>query len=62
MTIPEQIKAAREAFGLSQEQAAAKVGVVLSTWGRWERGETEPTFEQLGKIARLLGVSLGVKP
>ena len=62
MTIPDQIRKAREAGGLSQEQAAAKAGVVGSTWSRWERGETEPTFEQLGKIAKLLGVSLGVKP
>lgn len=62
MTIPEQIRKAREATGLSQEQAAARAGVVGSTWSRWERSETEPTFEQLGKIAKLLGVSLGVKP
>lgn len=61
-TIPAQIKTAREAIGKSQEACAREFGTTLSTWGRWERGETEPTFEQLAMIARLLNTTLEVRP
>jgi len=62
MNIPEQIKDAREAAGLSKAEAARRAEVDWSTWSRWEAGISEPSFEQLGKIATLLGVTLEVKP
>jgi site-specific DNA recombinase len=33
----------RKAIGLSQREAAARIGVDMSTLARWERGEREPT-------------------
>ncbi|MDE1907516.1 MAG: helix-turn-helix transcriptional regulator [Rhodospirillales bacterium] len=36
---PESIRAAREAAGLTQTQAAALVYTTLSGWQRWEQGE-----------------------
>lgn len=38
---------ARDAAGLTQDQAAAYVGTSGSTYRRWERGELEPTVSQL---------------
>ncbi len=38
---------ARDAAGLTLDQAAAYVGVSASTYRRWERGELEPTVSQL---------------
>jgi len=35
---PEEVKSARKARGLSQQQAANIIFVSPSTWGRWERG------------------------
>jgi transcriptional regulator with XRE-family HTH domain len=56
---PENLRAARKAAELSQEDAAHALGVKLLTWGRWERGETEPSFAKLEEIAELLGVWSG---
>lgn len=36
---PAQIRAAREAAGLTQTQAADLVWYTLSAWQRWEQGE-----------------------
>lgn len=35
---PGEIKAKRLEAGISQEEAARRAGVVVSTWRRWERG------------------------
>lgn len=39
MITPEQIKAARKASGLSQEQAGAVVYSTGSAWQKWELGD-----------------------
>lgn len=49
--------AARKRAGLSQEQAAEKLGVALSTWQRWERGELDARPRHRAGIAVLLGVT-----
>lgn len=42
MMTGEQIRAARERAGLTQEQLGQRVGVTLRTVGNWERGATVP--------------------
>jgi putative transcriptional regulator len=40
---PELIKEIRTRLGLTQAEAAARCGVTLSTWGRWECGLRNPS-------------------
>ena len=45
---PEEVRAARNAAGLTQTEAAAVVYCTLSAWQRWEQGERSmhpATFE-----------------
>ena len=52
------LKAKREARGLSQDQAAALLGVDKETLSRWERGRNKPTgFALLEKIKSEYDVS-----
>lgn len=39
---PEEVRAWRESFGLSQQAAADRLPTTLRTWQRWEAGEFEP--------------------
>jgi transcriptional regulator with XRE-family HTH domain len=39
---PTRLLALRMRLGLSQQSAAERVGVALTTWWRWERGDTVP--------------------
>lgn len=41
-SLPIDLRIWRVANRLSQERAARLVGVSLTTWSRWERGETAP--------------------
>lgn len=50
--------ARREAMGFTQEGFAARLGVELSTVGRWERGTLTPQPWRRLRIANHLGVSL----
>ncbi|KKS11245.1 MAG: Transcriptional regulator, XRE family [Candidatus Daviesbacteria bacterium GW2011_GWB1_41_5] len=43
---------------LSQEEAAERTGVHLTTLGRIERGETNPPLRTLHKIAKALKVHI----
>lgn len=52
------LRAFREAAGFTQAEAATEVGVGYQTYLRWERGEREPEFSQLVKLAAMLGVKL----
>ena len=63
---PEQVKADRQAAGLTQSQAAALIHVNLRTWQQWEGGERRmhPAFWQLYLIkskqltlAQVLGIN-----
>ena len=40
---PEQVKAVREKLGLTQAEAAERVGVSQEAWSAWERGVRKPT-------------------
>jgi transcriptional regulator with XRE-family HTH domain len=50
------LKAAREAAGLSIDDAAASVGVIPTLWQFWENGTREPQAETFLRVAEELGV------
>ena len=52
------IRDAREAKGLTQEQFAKLVGVTQGAVAQWENGLTHPSFDKLMKIADVLEVPL----
>lgn len=39
---PDELRAWRERFGLSQAKAAELLPITLRQWQRWEAGENEP--------------------
>ncbi len=39
---PDELRAWRERFGLSQARASELLPCLLRTWQRWEAGENEP--------------------
>lgn len=51
------IKAARENQGLTQQECADLFDVKLRAWQTYEQGVSEPKFEVLCKIADLFGVT-----
>lgn len=59
-TYQEQLRDARTRAGLTQDEAAAMVGVKERTWGSWERGTHEPSQDHLRAIVEKLGVPPGV--
>lgn len=40
----------------SQRQMAEELGVTERTFGRWERGEIEPSIDRMSAWARVLGL------
>lgn len=54
--ISENIKAARKAKGLSQEELAVRLGVVRQTVSKWEKNLSVPDADLLLKMAELLSV------
>ena len=58
MRINEIIREKRRALGLTQEQAAERLGVTASAVNKWERGASLPDITLLPALARLLGVDL----
>ena len=52
------LKAYREKIGLTQAQVAEKLGYAKETISGWENGRKEPSFDTLGKIAELYGISV----
>lgn len=55
---PSRLAVVRKRLGYSQEGFAEKVGVDLTTVGRWERGNQEPQPWMRPKIAKALGITL----
>ena len=49
---------ARKKSGLSQEEAAGKLGVSRQTISKWELDETLPDICQSKKLANMYGLSL----
>lgn len=59
MTIfTERLKELRKNKGLKQQEIAELLGVKRNTYSDWENGKTEPSFENLIKLADLLEVTL----
>lgn len=56
--IAERIRQIRRDHALTQEQAAARAGVTVRAWQRWEYGEGEPYASNLDTLAREFGFSL----
>lgn len=56
MGIGDRISAARKAAGVSQGKLGELVGASQTTLSSWERGRTEPTREDVQRIAAALGV------
>ena len=50
---PEDIKAIREALGLTQEALAHKLRVELATVNRWENGHKKPSIVALKALQRM---------
>ena len=55
----EQIKQARQSLGLTQAAMAAKMGIILRKWDRWEGGHS-PISAEGATLLRLL-VDIGDK-
>ncbi len=53
-TLGERLVRHRTSLGLSQKEAARRLGVDPSTLARWERGEREPAGGLLGRAERFL--------
>ena len=51
------LKAARINAGLTQSEAAEKIGVSLSTLKNWEKGKTFPSQPMIDKICEVYGVA-----
>jgi transcriptional regulator with XRE-family HTH domain len=56
-TFGKRLRAAREAYGVTQEAVGFEVGVTNATVSKWETGRSEPTLLQLVALAGLLGRS-----
>lgn len=54
----EMIRDARRAAELTQVQLAEKIGVQQASVSRWERGESEPTVENIRRLEEVLSVDL----
>lgn len=54
VNLGEEIKLARANLGMSQKTLAGLLGVQTQTVWRWEKGEREPSWEMMNKIAKLL--------
>ncbi len=57
MQIGNKIKKIREAKGLSQKQVALSLGMDQAQYSRIENNKTDPSFSNVEKIAKALGVT-----
>ena len=51
--IPQRLKYAREASGLTLAQVSEKIGIGVSSVSEWENGTRDPSFSQLALLARV---------
>ena len=58
-TFAERLKALREAAGMNQAALAKASGVSFQAISKFERGDREPSWGIVRKLARALSVSLG---
>ena len=55
----EKIKTFREKAGMSQRDLAEAVCVSQAAVAQWETGASQPTLDNLRKVADILGISPG---
>lgn len=58
-SIYENIRQMRESAGMTQEAAAAALGIHVNTYAGYERGEIRPSTKRLLEIAALFGTNIG---
>lgn len=58
MTFEKRLKAKRKKTGLKQYELAEKMGVMVQSYNRWERGLKRPTFDNLILLAETLECSI----
>jgi transcriptional regulator with XRE-family HTH domain len=56
--VSERLRELRERQGLSQEDAARKVGITQRQWQRWESGDSMPYPRSLDMVASTFGISV----
>ena len=56
---PEQIKQARHQLGLTQAAIAAKMGIILRKWERWEGGHSPISAEGARLVEMLVEMKDG---
>lgn len=54
------LKAARVNAKLSQAEAAAKIGIAVSTLKNWEAGKTFPNQPKIERLCEVYGISFDV--
>lgn len=54
----ESLRRARAAAGLTQSQVAERLGRTREAVSQWERGEREPSLDDLAKLCALFGMTL----
>ena len=54
------LKAARVNANLSQAEAAARIGVAVSTLKNWEAGKTFPKQPKIERLCEVYGISFDV--
>lgn len=52
---PERLIFLRESFGINKAEAARKLNMSAMGYGRYEKGEREPSFQTVSFIARTFG-------
>ncbi len=55
----DKIRLYREKAGLSQRELAYAIGVSQAAVAQWENGTSQPTLDNLRKVADILGVTPG---
>lgn len=60
MSFHEQLKKARQAKGLTQQEVADLMGITSSTYCGYETGKRQPDTHKIRKLAEILGVSADV--
>ncbi len=58
--IRDHLRQAREELGLTTRQLGAELGVVSMTISRWERGQRDPSYPDLVRWGRALGVEIDI--
>lgn len=52
------LREVRKSKKTTQKELAEQIGISQKSYSHWENGKTEPSFENLVKLADLLDVSL----